>query len=122
MQGLIQETDINSFNMPQYYACEEEVRDIVRNQGSFSLDILNTFKINWDPYDDDYTNVKALNDSDHGKRVAKFIRAAAEPILTAHFGNSAMDLVFKNFEKNVNAHLAIEKTRSTNIVISLTKI
>ncbi|GJX69635.1 benzoate carboxyl methyltransferase-like protein [Tanacetum coccineum] len=58
-EGLVRESDLNSFNMLFYFAYSDEIRDIIHNQGSFSLDILESFEINLDPYDTDYENVKA---------------------------------------------------------------
>ena len=119
MQGLIQESDINSFNIPIYNAYSDEIRDIIHNQGSFSLDILETFGVDMDPYGAGYENAKVSDEPiNHGKRAAKIMRAAIEPVLVTHFGNSAMDLLFKKLEKNVDEHLASETTKYFNIVIS----
>ncbi|PWA71230.1 hypothetical protein CTI12_AA283550 [Artemisia annua] len=100
-----------------------ELLDIIHNQGSFSLDILETFEINLDPYETDYENVKVSDEPNHGKGAAKMIRAIAEPLLVAHFGNSLMDSAFKELQKHVDEQMAIEKTlRTLFISISLTKI
>ncbi|GJT85722.1 benzoate carboxyl methyltransferase-like protein [Tanacetum coccineum] len=56
-EGLVRESDLYSLNVPLYYAYADEIRDIIHNQGSISLDILETFEINLDPYDTDYENV-----------------------------------------------------------------
>ena len=47
------------------------------------------------------------------------MRASIEQVLA---GNSAMDLLFKKLEKNVDERLVIEKTKYFMIAISLTKI
>ncbi|KAM0071839.1 putative methyltransferase [Helianthus debilis subsp. tardiflorus] len=124
LQGLVRESDLNSFNLPLYYPCVDEVRDVIKNEGSFSLDNLTVFQVNWDPQDTDYTNT---NDSielghKHGRNAAKHVRAVTEPLLTSHFGNSIdIDALFKKFGKHLAEHLANKKTRHLNIVISLTK-
>ncbi|GJT85721.1 S-adenosyl-L-methionine-dependent methyltransferases superfamily protein [Tanacetum coccineum] len=116
-EGLIQESDINSFNIPAYNACSDEIREIIHSQGSFSLDILETFGVDMDPYGAGYENEKVSDEPiNHGKRAAKIMRAAIEPVLVAHFGNSAMDLLFKKLEKNVDEHLATETTKNKNNV------
>lgn len=122
-EGQVQESDINSFNIPIYYPCEDEIRNIVQYEGSFSLDSLNVFEVNWDPNDSDYTNFNDLNEPSltHGKNAAKVVRAYTEPLLTSHFGNSIIDSVFKRYEMHVAEHLANKKTRYFNLVISLTK-
>nr|QCP80351.1 methyltransferase 8 [Tanacetum cinerariifolium] len=118
-EGFVQESDLNSFNMPVYRAYKDEISETIHNQGSFSLDMLETFEINLDPYDTNYENVlKASGEPNHGEGAAKTLRAVVEPMLVAHFGNSAMECVFKKLEERV----AIEKTRFFFILISLTRI
>ncbi|XP_035837872.1 jasmonate O-methyltransferase-like isoform X2 [Helianthus annuus] len=128
-QGLVRESDINSFNLPFYLPCEDELMNIIQDDGSFSLDSMDAYEVNWDPHDTDYTNMKDLNiepNHTHGKNTtkkntAKVIRAITEPLLTYHFGSSIIDVLFKKYEKHVTKHLAINKTRQFTIVISLTK-
>ncbi|KAI7724521.1 hypothetical protein M8C21_023975, partial [Ambrosia artemisiifolia] len=122
-EGLVQELDINSFNVPIYYPCEEEVRNIITNEGSFALQSLTSFQGNWDPQDNDYIN---LNDFDelsqtHGENTAKAVRAFAEPLLASHFGEAIIDGVFNKYKKHVAQHLTNNKTRYFNLVISLAK-
>ncbi|GJV80954.1 benzoate carboxyl methyltransferase [Tanacetum coccineum] len=85
-EGRVQESGIYAFNIPIYYPCEEEVRNVIESQGSFSLDSLNVFEVNWDPNDTDYTNMNDLNEPSraHGKNAAKVVRAYTEPLLTSH--------------------------------------
>ncbi|KAM0002684.1 putative methyltransferase [Helianthus debilis subsp. tardiflorus] len=128
-EGLVRESDINSFNLPFYLPCEDELMNIIQDDGSFSLDSMDAYEVNWDPHDIDYTNMKDLNiepNHTHGKNTtkkntAKVIRAITEPLLTYHFGSSIIDVLFKKYEKHVTKHLAINKTRQFTIVISLTK-
>ncbi|MFS8004793.1 putative methyltransferase [Helianthus anomalus] len=128
-EGLVRESDINSFSLPFYLPCEDELMNIIQDDGSFSLDSMDAYEVNWDPHDTDYTNMKDLNiepNHTHGKNTtkkntAKVIRAITEPLLTYHFGSSIIDVLFKKYEKHVTKHLAINKTRQFTIVISLTK-
>ncbi|KAI7742084.1 hypothetical protein M8C21_030090, partial [Ambrosia artemisiifolia] len=122
-EGLVRESDIKSFNVPIYYPCEDEVRNVIQNEGSFSLESLSTFHVNWDPQDMDYNN---LNDSyeasqTHGENTAKMVRAFAEPLLTSYFGETIIDELFKKYKKHVAKHLTNNKTRFFNLVISLAK-
>ncbi|KAJ9567260.1 hypothetical protein OSB04_003226 [Centaurea solstitialis] len=123
-EGLVRESDINSFNLPYFTPCEDEVRDIIHIEGSFSLDTMNVFQGNWDPWDTDYTNMSDFKENSHihGKNAAQVFRVVAEPLLTSHFGNSIIDVLFKKFEKHVAEHLMKKKTRYCNILISLTKL
>nr|GEV32354.1 phospholipase-like, aminotransferase-like mobile domain protein [Tanacetum cinerariifolium] len=95
----------------RHWLSEVEVIDIIHSQGSFSLDILETFGVDMDPYGAGYGNEKVSDEPiNHGKRAAKIMRAAIEPVLVTHYGNSAMDLLFKKLEKNVD-NLATETTK-----------
>nr|XP_043621474.1 S-adenosyl-L-methionine:benzoic acid/salicylic acid carboxyl methyltransferase 3-like [Erigeron canadensis] len=122
-QGLVKESDVDSFNMPYYNPCEDEIRDVIEKEGSFSLDVVSTFRGNWDALDKDYTSTKASSELSirHGKNTAKMVRACLEPLLAIHFGSSVIDKLFENYGKRVAEHLAVEKTRHYNIAISLTK-
>nr|GEX36923.1 S-adenosyl-L-methionine-dependent methyltransferases superfamily protein [Tanacetum cinerariifolium] len=72
-EGFVQESDLNSFNMLLYCAYKDEISEIIHNQGSFSLDMLETFEINLDPYDTNYENVKVSDEPNHGKWDAKML-------------------------------------------------
>ncbi|KAI3768691.1 hypothetical protein L2E82_19521 [Cichorium intybus] len=123
-EGQIEESFINSFSVPHYTPCEDEVSNVIYDEGSFSLDTLNVFQVNWDPYDTDYTNTKDSNELSlvHGKNTSKIVRAVTEPLLTSHFKNSInIELLFQRFGKQVAEDMAKKKTRHFNVVISLTR-
>ncbi|KAI3711250.1 hypothetical protein L2E82_41202 [Cichorium intybus] len=123
-EGMVEESYIHSFNLPCYTPCEDEVRNAIHNDGSFSLDTFNVFQGNWDPYDTDYTNTVDLYEQSyiHGKNCAKVIRAVTEPLLISHFGNSInIDVLFQKFEMQVAKDLAKKKTRYFNMVVSLSR-
>ncbi|KAI3716589.1 hypothetical protein L1987_67571 [Smallanthus sonchifolius] len=110
-EGLVQEADINSFNLPFYIPHENELRNIIQADGSFSLDNMNISKL--DGHDTDYDN--------HVKNTTKFARAITEPLFTSHFGKSINEVLFKKFEKNVAEYLTTKERTSLSIVVSLTK-
>ncbi|KAJ0507969.1 putative methyltransferase [Helianthus annuus] len=122
-EGLVKGEDINSFNIPLYFPCEDEVRDIIESEGSFSIENLTVFKVNWDPHDTDYTNMNDSNELSqvHGKNTSNVLRVALEPLLVSHFGNSIIHVLFKKYEKHVADHLSKKKTRHFFLTISLTK-
>ncbi|KAL8265266.1 hypothetical protein R6Q59_023396 [Mikania micrantha] len=112
-EGLVRESDINSFNIPIYQPCMDEVTNIIQNEESFSLDSSTVFQVNWDPQDTDYTNTKDMIElsHNHGRNAAKVVKAVLEPLLTSHFGNSIIDTLFKKYEKHLAEHLTYRKTR-----------
>ncbi|CAI9303887.1 unnamed protein product [Lactuca saligna] len=110
--------------MPYYTPYEDEVRNAIRNEGSFSLDILNSFQVNWYPIDTDGdANTKDFDEPSliYGEKAAKVVRAVVEPMLAFHFGNSIIDVLFKRYEKHVALYLAKKKTGHFILVISLSK-
>ncbi|KAJ4717088.1 Carboxyl methyltransferase [Melia azedarach] len=120
-EGLIEEAEVDSFNLPYYTPYENEVREIVLKQGSFHLDKLEIFGVNWDPSGDVSNKRCVFNKYSSGQNVANCIRAVAEPMLANHFGDFIIDPLFAKYATHVAEHLAVEKTKHVNIVISLTK-
>ncbi|KAK1435039.1 hypothetical protein QVD17_00794 [Tagetes erecta] len=122
-EGLVRESDINSFNIPFYFPHKDEVRNIIEAHGSFSLDDMNIFVTDWGEHDSDCTNTNEVThqSNNFGKNVAKSIRAVVEPLFASHFGDSIIDELFNKCEKNTEQHLANKKLRELNIVVSLTR-
>ncbi|KAI7726130.1 hypothetical protein M8C21_031010 [Ambrosia artemisiifolia] len=122
-EGLVRVSDILSFNIPKYMPCENEVRNAIEYEGSFSITNMRNYKVNWDPHDTDYTSMNDSNELSqiHGKNTAKVMRAVYEPLLASHFGNSIIDVLFKKIETYVAEHLSKKKTSHFFINISMTK-
>ncbi|KAI7753639.1 hypothetical protein M8C21_010157 [Ambrosia artemisiifolia] len=123
-EGLVQESDINSFNIPFYFPHEDELRNIIEAEGSFSLDNMDVFELNWGEHD--YTN---MNENTHesihsqGKNTANLIRSITESLFTSHFnfGAEIIDVLFEKCEKNAEEYLATKKSRHLSVLVSLTK-
>ncbi|KAG6737434.1 hypothetical protein POTOM_058955 [Populus tomentosa] len=98
-----------------------KVREIIEMEGSFDIDKLETFAINWDA-NDDISNKDFVFEKDQcGRNVANIVRAVAEPMLVSHFGDDIIDELFKRYAEYVGEHLCVEKTKHINIVLTLTK-
>lgn len=52
-KGLLHEEDINSFNLPLYTPCTNELTAIIEAESSFSIDKIETIEVNWDVCDED---------------------------------------------------------------------
>ncbi|XP_076928888.1 benzoate carboxyl methyltransferase-like [Bidens hawaiensis] len=115
-EGMVQESKVSSFNIPYHTPHEEEVRDIIQKEGSFSLHSLIGFALNWEPYDTDKMNTDVP-----GIHTAKLIRAVIEPMMATHFGTAVMDMLFKKYEDRLVDHLATKKGMNYNLIISLIK-
>lgn len=118
-EGLIPEAKLDSFNLPQYNATMEEVRQVIEEEGSFTVKRMETFNQDWDDY-------LKKTDSSLGKReraaiVTSSCRAIIEPILVSHFGGSIMDELFQRFENDVLDYMEAHKCQAISLVISLKK-
>ncbi|CBI17477.3 unnamed protein product, partial [Vitis vinifera] len=113
-EGLIEEADLNSFNIPIYYPSEGEVRAVVQEEGSFNLDKIESFEANWDPFDDSDKYREAQN-------VANYVRSITEPTLKSHFGGAVIGNLFGRYADHLAKHLLMEKGKYFFMVISLTK-
>ncbi|XP_059311089.1 benzoate carboxyl methyltransferase-like isoform X1 [Lycium ferocissimum] len=120
-EGLIEQAELDSFNWPFYAPYKDEVETIVHLEGSFDIDTLEFFQVNWDDRaNDDDIYFDAYSS---GKHVARTIRAVAEQMLVSHFqfGESIVDYLFERYAYHVACHLLVQKGKFFNIVISLRK-
>ncbi|KAK8515621.1 hypothetical protein V6N13_139408 [Hibiscus sabdariffa] len=120
-KGLVDESDVDSFNMPYYFPCKEEVREIIGKEGSFVLDKIGTFEMNWDFEDDDCNKHFVFEKSKSGQNVADCVRAVLESKLADHFGGIIIDELFTRYAQHVGEHLSHEKTKHVNIVLVMSK-
>lgn len=106
------------FNFPTYHPTKEEVRQVIEAEGSFTLQIIKTFKMGWDEKD----NVNYVVDRKmRGEFIAKYHRAVFEPLLIAGFGENIMDALFSRFAKLLTQLIQLETLEFTNIVLFVTK-
>lgn len=121
-EGRIEEEKFDSFNAPYYAPCAEEIKVAMQKEGSFSIDRLEAFEIDWDggAVSDTHTAQGKLL---VGQRVAKTIRAVVESMLESHFGieQDVMNDLFSRFADIVGSHLSKSRTNYTDLVMSLTK-
>ncbi|KAK8515622.1 hypothetical protein V6N12_075653 [Hibiscus sabdariffa] len=116
-KGLVDESDVDSFNTAYYYPCKEEVREIIKKEGSFDIDKIETFEMNWDFEDDECNKHFVFEKSKSGQNVADCIRAITEPMLADHFGDIIIDELFTRYAQHVGEHLSREKTKHVSIVL-----
>ncbi|XP_058097328.1 S-adenosyl-L-methionine:benzoic acid/salicylic acid carboxyl methyltransferase 2-like [Magnolia sinica] len=120
-QGIIKEAQVDSFNLPLYTPCIQELMTVIESEGSFHLDGHEVTEINWDPNDNDNNEGFVFDKFTSGRNAAKIIRAVAESMLANHFGEAIIEDLFKKYEENVAEHLAKEKTKYVNVTVSMTK-
>ncbi|KAL5557999.1 hypothetical protein UlMin_034210 [Ulmus minor] len=124
-EGLIEEEKVDSFNAPYYAPCPEEVKLEIEKEGSFILERLEAYEVDWDG---EATDVEIMGGGtvaklSRGQKVAKTIRAVVESMLEAHFGKDdvIMDDLFRRYQVLVDDHLSKSETKYINLVISLVK-
>ncbi|KAF5455888.1 hypothetical protein F2P56_025418 [Juglans regia] len=115
-EGLIPEEKVDIFNTQYYAPCPEEIKLEIEKEGSFVMNRLEVFEIDWDG-----GVVEASNTVSIGRRVAKLVRAVIEPTLESHFGSDIMDYLFHRYEKFLDNHLSKTRSKYINLVISVTK-
>ena len=114
MQGIIKEEELDKFNIPLYLAGVEEVKQLIEAEGSFVLNKLETFAIDW--------SVDATqNLNSRAKFVTRSIRAVFESLLLDAFGGAIIDDLFVRFKNRVQKHFATQTGEYLNLLISLTK-
>ncbi|CAA3029298.1 jasmonate O-methyltransferase-like [Olea europaea subsp. europaea] len=105
LEGIIEEEKIDSFNAPSYAPSAQEVRSVVEEEGSFTINCLEAIEIEWDG----------------GQQAVKTIRAVAESMLEVHFGKEIMDELFKRYAELVGDYISKTRAKFFYLVISLTK-
>jgi hypothetical protein len=112
---------LDRFNLPFYAPTAEEVRDVIETEGSFNIQRLETFDVDWDSNMDDSNKSFGSDKPTRGKYVAMSIRVVAEPILASCFGEEIMDGLFDMFSNNIEEYLEVEEGKYTNMIISMNK-
>ncbi|ESQ45426.1 hypothetical protein EUTSA_v10011047mg, partial [Eutrema salsugineum] len=123
-EGVFRESEMESFNMPFYNPNEDEVREVISNEGSFEINKIEThdhivpYKIEKDKEQISLQSIEA------GKERATGIRCITEPLLVAHFGEAVIEPVFDKYAQYMANYLGVSSHRpnmTLNIVVSLTK-
>ncbi|KAG8372899.1 hypothetical protein BUALT_Bualt12G0115100 [Buddleja alternifolia] len=120
-EGFVEEDKIDSFNLPYYDAHAEEVRNVIQKEGSFLINHLEAFEINW--YEDDINNCDydELKKLSRGEQWSRTVRAVVEPMLESHFGGGIMDELFSRHGKLVEDNLLRTRPKLINLMISVTR-
>ncbi|KAI3880709.1 hypothetical protein MKX03_008120 [Papaver bracteatum] len=123
LQGAIEKEKFDIFNIPNYFPSSEEVKSIILCEGSFTINQLETFHVNWDGTDPKgNANSVTGNKLESSHYAANILRAVSEPLLANHFGEEVMDKVYGRFRERIAEYATNGKTEFTNLVISMTKM
>ncbi|PIA36696.1 hypothetical protein AQUCO_03300127v1 [Aquilegia coerulea] len=117
-QGLVDEAKLDSFNLPLYSPCLEEVKAVIEEQGSFHLNLLEAFDAEGDT---NYDYEKEVEFDDFIKAVSRTVRAVTESMLVSHFGEEILEELFDKYAKYVGQYIGKEKNKYVNLIMSMTK-
>ncbi|KAB2042894.1 hypothetical protein ES319_D02G249100v1 [Gossypium barbadense] len=120
-EGLIEEEKLGSFNLPYYAASTEEIKSVIEAEGSFKLQNMEVFNVDWDDYIKKADTKQVVDKTTRATMIAKDIRAVGEPILGSHFGEDIMDDLFRRFKEDVFDYMETHKCQFVNVVMSLIK-
>ncbi|XP_019414079.1 PREDICTED: 7-methylxanthosine synthase 1-like [Lupinus angustifolius] len=118
VENLIEEVKLESFNMPMYGPTEDEAKAVIEEEGSFTIQRLESIIVGWDAN----INEDELDENMRCEFIAKNFRAITETLLKARFGEDIMDELYLRLkDKLVQMLVKGEKLESPNLVISLIK-
>ncbi|KAG2247899.1 hypothetical protein Bca52824_087527 [Brassica carinata] len=122
-EGIVQESDVDSFNLPFYDAGEEEDREIVQKEGSFEINIIETHE-HLVPYKDSEEDDDETCRLNFGEMMASRKRSITEPMLVAHFGDAIIDRLFEKYAHNAAKYYIAARScnkMTVNFVVSLSR-
>ncbi|CAL1387428.1 unnamed protein product [Linum trigynum] len=119
-EGLIDQQKLDSFNLPMYMPSAMEVEAEVEKQGSFAIEHLELWDMNWDAYEGE---VMSLPAGDGGYKLSKCMEAVFGPIIAHHFDSSReiIDEVFRRYGLLLSDWMAKESPTLVSLTVSLTK-
>ncbi|KAK4429287.1 Jasmonate O-methyltransferase [Sesamum alatum] len=129
LMSMVLERRGSTLSMPPTTPHAEEVANIVEEEGSFIINHLQGFEIDWDGgptnNDDDNNNNNVVNGFENlsrGRRVAKTVRAVVESMVESHFGRDIMDELFRRYGELVDQYFSKTRAKHINLVLSVTRI
>ncbi|CAN6998930.1 unnamed protein product [Brassica rapa subsp. trilocularis] len=120
IEGLVSASTVNSFNMPFYDPTEEEVNEIIRNEGSFQINDLETHAFDLGHSKEESS--LQLCRAKPGEKEANCVRAAIETMLVAHFEDAiSIETLFAKYAHHVSQHASCMNKTSVTLVVSLVR-
>ncbi|OMO73342.1 SAM dependent carboxyl methyltransferase [Corchorus olitorius] len=92
--GLIKQENVNSFNLPLYFANAKEVVGIVEGNGYFSIEKIQELN--------KYFSTMGTTTIDMQSFITSNVRAVVEGVMNEHFGHKIVDELFRSFPKKLD--------------------
>lgn len=98
-QGFIEEEKVDSFNIPIYYPCPEEVSNEIAKEGSFEVQRLELLRRSENVPKEklEAKTGSASAKESYGKTLSKQLRAVLESLMKHHFGEEIMVALFEKY-------------------------
>ncbi|KAK9700031.1 hypothetical protein RND81_08G212500 [Saponaria officinalis] len=107
-KGVITEEKLESFNMPVYFPCKEEVEDIIKEEGSFEIE---NMKVTIDVAASDLIKDNQLR----AEAIGKFMRCILETLISYHFGAQIWDTLPTEHNQVILEHLNSDNNEYYNV-------
>ncbi|CAN8259743.1 unnamed protein product [Cochlearia groenlandica] len=120
-EGLVSESKLDSFNMPFYDPNEQELKEVILNEGSFEINDLETYDFDLGLSNRGKEEEEESGEYERGYNEANCIRAVTEPMLVSHFGEDIVDTLFDRYAHHVTKHVSCKDKTTVSLVVSLTK-
>ncbi|XP_057746111.1 S-adenosyl-L-methionine:benzoic acid/salicylic acid carboxyl methyltransferase 1-like [Arachis stenosperma] len=124
LENLTEAIKLESFNLPLYDSTIEEAKEVIEEEGSFTLLRLESVTLDWDAHinEDINDDNNELDLNVRAEFIAKYHRAVLEPLLKAQFGEELMDQLFLRFKNKVVQWLMeVQVLELSTLIISLIK-
>lgn len=121
LEGLVEESKLDSFNIPTYEPTIEEVKQLIQEEESLSLQRLEIFTVPRDEGINERSDDSFLDGNERAEFIATYTRAAMEPLLSAKFEAEIINEIFIRFQKKLVQLMEVEKFETANLMISMTR-
>lgn len=119
-QGLIEEEKVDSFNIPLYAPCPEEVSEEVERQGSFEI-LRSEVLRKSERFSEEEMEARTGSSASLKDAYAKAFRAVTESLIKHHFGEEIMDALFERFGeitgKRLSEHMEYAKKGGHLVIV-----
>ncbi|KAG9453926.1 hypothetical protein H6P81_006830 [Aristolochia fimbriata] len=94
-EGTLEKEKVDSFDLPYYIPCSEEIVEEINKEGSFAIERVEIFSLDHKYEGDQEDDVAAA------KKTADNVRSFSEPVIASHFGDEILDDLYRKFARIV---------------------
>ncbi|WCJ37371.1 7-methylxanthine methyltransferase 1 [Euphorbia peplus] len=121
MQGRIERSMLDNWNIPMYFPSAEEVMNLIEMEKSFKIERVEEFEQSWDANMEDGNPDLVFDKWERGKHVARLMRASAESMIIHQFGEDIVDLLFDRLSLKAIDYLEKGIGVFNHVVVSMSR-